>query len=121
MFIKTAACSLFYQRGVKSYISNANIFNLVNPKCRQTGLHQYLIILFDVKQLEIFVIIGALIKWEVRTIFVSSFTVLCGAVVCIKTCMEGCNEEGESQEVHVGIHKDSFNLISFLFCETCNT
>lgn len=35
--------------------------------------------------------------------------------------MEGSHKEGESQEVQVGIHKDSFNLISIFFCETCNT
>ena len=35
--------------------------------------------------------------------------------------MEGSHKEGQSQEVQVGIHKDSFNLICILFCETCNT
>lgn len=35
--------------------------------------------------------------------------------------MEGSHKEGESQEVQVSIHKDSFNLISIFFCETCNT
>lgn len=35
--------------------------------------------------------------------------------------MEGSHKEGESQEVQVGINEDSFNLISILFCETCNT
>ena len=35
--------------------------------------------------------------------------------------MEGSHKEGESQEVQVGINKDSFNLVSILFCKTCNT
>ena len=35
--------------------------------------------------------------------------------------MEGSHEEGQSQEVQVGVDKDSFNLICILFCETCNT
>lgn len=34
------------------------------------------------------------------------------------THMEGSNKEGQSQEVEVCIHEDSFNLVSILLCET---
>lgn len=52
--------------------------------------------------------------------FNSFLALLCGAVLCVDTYMEGSHKEGESQKVQVGIHKDSFNLISVLFCETCD-
>lgn len=40
-------------------------------------------------------------------------------LLCIfKTHMEGCDEKGESQEIQVGVHKNAFNLISILFCES---
>lgn len=35
--------------------------------------------------------------------------------------MEGGYKESQSQEVQVGIHKNAFNLISILLCETCST
>lgn len=42
-------------------------------------------------------------------------------VLCRRTDMEGSHEKGESQEVQVGVHKDAFDLVGVLLCETCNT
>lgn len=49
-----------------------------------------------------------------------SITVSQGVVLGGKTDVEGSHEEGESQEVQVGVHKDSFNLIGVLLGETCD-
>lgn len=49
-----------------------------------------------------------------------SITVSRGVMLGGKTDVEGSHEEGESQEVQVGVHKDSLNLIGVLLCETCD-
>lgn len=37
------------------------------------------------------------------------------------THVESSNKEGQSQKIQVGVHKDPFNLVSILFCETYKT
>lgn len=61
-------------------------------------------------------------NWNsLRSVLFMYMLVSCCALLFINTYMEGCHEEGQSEEVQVGVHKDSFNLISILFCETCST
>lgn len=44
----------------------------------------------------------------------------CGVMLLWRTDVEGSHKKGKCQEIKVGVHKDPFDLVGVLLCETCN-